>query len=55
MAVAENLDVCKNAVLKTVNEVTIADVWRILTKLAMAAWARTSKRVRMVGGVVLFL
>jgi len=55
MAVAENLDVCKNAVIKGVNEVTIADVWRILTKLAMAAWARTSKRLRMVGAVVLFL
>lgn len=55
MAVVENLGVCKNVVIKTFNEVTIADIWRIVTKLAMAVWARTSKRIRMVGAVVLFL
>lgn len=51
----ENLEVCKNAAIKAVNEMTIADLFRALVSLAMAAWARTSKRMRMLGGVVLFV
>ncbi|KAK4216091.1 hypothetical protein QBC37DRAFT_280309 [Rhypophila decipiens] len=34
---------------------TIADLFRALVQLIMAAWARTSKRIRMLGGALLFI